>query len=219
MGRSLLATDQLYSYLLANQPPEHDELRKLREFTATLPNGRFQIAPEQAPFLAFLVRLIGARRVLELGTFTGYSTLAIALALPADGQLVTCDISKDWPAIGRQYWERANVNDKIAVRIGPACDTLDKLKADPASKFDLVFIDANKTDYDSYYESAFLLVRLGGLIVLDNALFGGRVADRDSSEQTTRAIRALNAKIANDARVDRVLLAVGDGMTLVHRRS
>ena len=145
MGRSLLATDQLYSYLLASQPPEHEELRKLREFTATLPNRRFQIAPEQAPFLAFLVRLIGARNVLELGTFTGYSTLAMALALPPDGQLMTCDISKEWPAIGRQYWERASVNNKITVCIGPACETLDKLKADRAGKFDLVFVNANKT--------------------------------------------------------------------------
>src|SRR5690242_16400187 len=134
MGRSLLATDQLSSYLLASQPPEHEELRSLRESTAALPNARFQIAPEQAPFLAFLIRLIAARKVLELGTFTGYSTLAMALALPTDGELVTCDINEEWPAIGRPYWERANVGHKISLQIGPALDTLNKL----TTTFDLV---------------------------------------------------------------------------------
>lgn len=213
MGRSFLATDRLYSYLLASQPPEHEQLRALRQFTATLPNARLQIAPEQAPFLAFLIRLVGARKVLELGTFTGYSTLAMALALPTDGELVTCDISEEWPAIGHPYWKRANVAHKVSVQIGPALYTLNKLK----TKFDLIFIDANKSDYDAYYEAALRLARPGGLIIIDNTLFGGRVATQKCSEQTTRSIQSLNAKIAADARVDCVLLAVGDGMTLVRR--
>jgi caffeoyl-CoA O-methyltransferase len=217
MGRSLLAADQLYSYLLASQPPEHEELRKLREFTATLPGARLQIAPEQAPFLAFLVRLIGARHVLEIGTFTGYSTLAMALALARPGRLLTAEINGEWPAIGRPYWERANVSDKIEVCLGPARDTLEILKVKSARQFDFVFIDANKEDYDNYYEAALSLIRPGGLIALDNILFSGRVAAPENSEQNTISIRKLNAKIAADSRVDRVVIAVGDGMTLVRR--
>lgn len=217
MGRSLLAADQLYSYLLANQPPEHDELRKLRDYTATLPNARFQIAPEEAPFLAFLIRLTAAREVLEIGTFTGYSALAMALALPGHGHLLTCEINKEWPAIGRPYWERANVHQKIEVRVGPALTTLAELKNENAGHFDFIFIDANKEDYDNYYEAALSLIRPGGLIALDNTLFGGRVAVPENLEQTTISIRALNAKVARDTRVDRVVLSIGDGMTLVRR--
>ena len=217
MGRPIISFDNgLYAYLLAHQPPEHDELRKLRERTALMPNARLQIAVEQGHLLAFLTRLIGARRVLEVGTFTGYSTLVFALALPAEGLVVTCDTNDGWVSVGRAHWQRAKVAHKIDVRLGAARDTLAVLRRESGVPFDLVFVDANKEDYDIYYEAALRLARPGGLVVLDNTLFHGSVALSDTIDPRTKAIRDLNAKIAGDERGDRVMVAVGDGMTLVH---
>jgi predicted O-methyltransferase YrrM len=209
--------DSLYAYLQANEPPEHPELAKLREVTRAMPRGRMQIAPEQGHFLAFLVRLIGARRTLEIGTFTGYSALAVALAPPPDGRVVGCDRSEEWVSVGRPFWARAGVADKIEIRIGPALDSLRTLEQEGAS-FDLAFIDADKESMDAYYESALRLVRPGGLVVLDNMFQGGRLIDPSNTEPRTEIVRRLNAKIAADDRVDRVLLPVGDGMSLVRRR-
>jgi predicted O-methyltransferase YrrM len=178
-----------------------------------MPNAQLQIAVEQGHLLAFLTKLIGARRILEIGTFTGYSALVFALALPADGLVVTCDINDEWVSVGRAHWGRAQVAQKIDVRIGAARDTLAGLTSkDP---FDLVFVDANKEDYDAYYEAALRVVRPGGLVVLDNTLFRGSVVLSDTDDARTKAIRDLNTKIASNTRTDSVMLAVGDGMTLV----
>jgi O-methyltransferase len=210
--------DDVYAYLLANEPPEHESLCKLRQHTQTLKNAHFQISPEQGHFLTLLVRLIGARRVLEVGTFTGYGTMAFALALPADGKILTCDLHDETVAIGRRYWEQAGVADKINITIGPALRTMTELRESESGQFDVIFIDADKTEYDRYYELALTLVRVGGLIVLDNTLRHGDVANPDAHDPRTVSIRALNRKIAADERVDRVLLPIADGMTLVRRR-
>jgi O-methyltransferase len=209
--------DRLYAYLLQNEPPEHAELSALRERTKALPEARMQIAREQGHFLAFLIRLIGARRVLELGTFTGYSALAMALALPPDGKVVTCDVCESWAVIGRPYWERAGVSGMIDLKIAPAIETLSQFEHN-GDAFDVIFIDADKEAYDSYYEIGLRLVRRGGLIIFDNMFRLGRVADPADTDPNPVAIRTLNAKIARDERVDRVLLSVADGMTLVRRR-
>jgi O-methyltransferase len=210
---------RLHAYLRANEPPEHEELRELRERTKTMPAAHMQISPEQGHFLGFLARLIGARRTLELGTYTGYSALAVALALPAKGRVMTCDTNAEWVDIGRPHWDRAGVADKIEIRIGQAIDTLKRLEDEGAGNFDLAFIDADKEQYGMYYESALRLVRPGGLIVLDNMLQRGRVADsNESNVDAVVAVRKLNAKIAGDERVDRVILPLGDGMTLARRR-
>jgi predicted O-methyltransferase YrrM len=211
-------SERLIAYLLASQPPEHEELCKLRGLTQGLPRSIMQIAPEQGHFLAFLIKLMGARRVLELGTFTGYSAMAMALALPDDGKLITCDVNEDIVSIGAACWQRAGVAHKIDVRIGPALETLDLLKREGNPSFDLVFIDADKPAYDSYYEAALGLVRPGGVIVLDNTFRCGEVADPCQSDARTTAVRALNVKIASDERVDRVMLPIADGMTLARRR-
>jgi O-methyltransferase len=217
--KSTVVDTRLYAYLLAHEPPEHEQLRLLRERTCCMADGRMQIAPEQGCLLGFLARLIGARRVLEIGTFTGYSAMTLALALPADGRLVACDISAEWTDIGRPYWERAGVAARIDLRLGLAHQTLRELEKQGAlSSFDLAFIDADKPAYDAYYEAALRLVRPGGLIALDNMLRRGRVADPDINDQDTVALRVLNAKIARDDRVDSVLLPIGPGMTLVRRR-
>jgi predicted O-methyltransferase YrrM len=211
---------RLNDYVLANEPPEHEQLRMLRERTSLLPNRVLQITPEQGHLLAFLVRLTATARTLEIGTFTGYSALVMALALPPEGRVVACDISKEWTDIGRPYWERAGVSGKIELRIGPALDTLRTLEQEGAAdSFDLAFIDADKTGYDDYFESALRLVRRGGVIVLDNMLWDGRVADPNDTEPNTCALRKLNMKIAGDPRVDHVLLALASGMTLVQRRA
>jgi predicted O-methyltransferase YrrM len=219
MSKFTPVDDRLYAYMLAHQPREHLHLRALRERTEQMPSGRMQITPEQGHLLALLVRLIGARRILEIGTFTGYSALAMALALPADGRLVACDISEEWTAIARAYWQRAGVADRIDLRIALALTTLARLEREGGlDGFDLVFIDADKTGYDAYYEAALRLVRPGGLIVLDNMLRRGRVADPGDCEPDTVALRNMNAKIAADDRVDRVLLPIASGMTLARRR-
>lgn len=209
--------ETIRDYLLANQPPEHPLLAELREVTATMTRSRMQISPEQGHFLTFLIHLIGARRVLEVGTYTGYSSLCMALALPGDGRIVACDKSEEWTEVARRYWSKAGLADRIQLRIGSAVDTLEALIKE-RQEFDFVFIDANKEDYDAYYESSLRLVRPGGLIAIDNMLREGRVADPSVTQLSVSAVRDLNAKIAKDERGDRVLLTVGDGMMLVRRR-
>src|ERR1700676_5531063 len=196
----------LRAYLLSIEPPEHVELQRLRDATNKLPLARLQVAPEQAQLLAFLVRLICAHRTLEVGTFTGCSARAVALALPSEGRLVACEIDKQWIDIGYPFWQRAGVAEKIEVRVGPALATLGSLEqAGAASSFDFAFIDANKEAYDTYYECALRLVRPAGLIALDNMFFRGGVADPRQADPLVSSIRRLNAKIANDERVDRVV--------------
>ncbi len=208
----------LNDYVVQAHSPEHPVAAKLREATGRMRNAGMQIAPEQGHFLAFLVRLIGARRALEVGTFTGYSALVTALALADGGTLVACDVSEEWTGIGREHWQEAGVAEKIDLRIAPALETLAALLDDgQAGTFDIAFIDADKPEYDDYYEACLRLVRVGGLIVFDNMLQGGNIIDPSRSEPGVEAIRALNAKLAVDDRIDVVLLPVGDGMTLARR--
>ena len=219
MSRNSIGLDKrLNDYVAKNHPAEHPVMAKLRVATAPMPMAIMQIAPEQAAFLTFLVRLIGATNALEVGTFTGYSALAVALALPKGGKLVACDISEEWTSIGRPYWKEAGVAGKIDLRLGPAVETLKALlREGRAGTFDFAFIDAAKSEYDAYFESTLRLVRKGGLIALDNMLQGGRVVDAKARDADTRAIKALNAKIAADPRVDAVLLPLGDGVTVARR--
>src|SRR6266566_2262514 len=194
-------------------------MARLRAETRRLPNASMQISPEQAQLMGLLVRLIDARRALEIGTFTGYSALAVALALPADGQLICCDLSEEWTEIGRRYWRKAGIADRIDLRLAPAADTLAKLiAAGQTGSFDFAFIDADKENYDLYYEQCLKLVRPGGLIAIDNALWHGAVADPACNDVDTAAIRALNRKIRDDARVDMVLVPIDDGLLLARPR-
>jgi len=216
--RTLLADPALYDYALAHTLREHPEQTALREATASHPLAMMQIAPEQGQFMALLAKSIGARRAIEIGVFTGYSALSVALALPADGSLVACDISDENVRIGVPFWQRAGVADRIDLRIAPAAETLRALlAAGEAGRYDFVFIDADKTSYDSYYELALALLRPGGLVVIDNTLWGGAVAQPAQSDDT-RALQALNAKVHRDERVDMVLLPFSDGVTLARKR-
>ena len=218
-NRTLSMTDALYDYLLAVSSREPEILRRLREETARLPNAGMQIGPEQGQFMGLLIQLMGARRTLEVGVFTGYSSLAVALALPPDGRIVACDVSEEWTAIARRHWAEAGVAGKIELRLGPAVATLDALLADgQADGFDFAFIDADKENYDNYYERALRLVRPGGLIAIDNVLWSGRVADPEAQGESLAAIRALNAKLHRDERVALSLVPIGDGLTLALRR-
>ncbi|MBN9088488.1 MAG: class I SAM-dependent methyltransferase [Reyranella sp.] len=192
---------------------------RLREETAKLPQAGMQISAHQGQQMALLARAVGARRAVEVGTFTGYSALCVAEALPADGKLWCCDISEQWTGIGRRYWKEAGVDGKIELTVGPALKTLDGLLAQGlARQLDMAFIDANKDEYDAYYERCLTLLRQGGLILIDNVLWGGSVIDRDDKTADTKAIRALNAKLKTDERVDLTLFAVGDGMTAALKR-
>lgn len=193
--------------------------RRLREETAKMPGAGMQISAHQGQQIGLLSRAIGARRAVEVGTFTGYSSLCIAEALPADGKLWCCDVSADWTKVARRYWKEAGVDSRIELTIGPARDTLDWLLAQGLTgQLDLAFIDADKESYDTYYERCLKLVRPGGLILVDNVLWGGSVADPADVDADTKAIRALNAKLKSDERVDLVLFAVGDGMTCALKR-
>jgi predicted O-methyltransferase YrrM len=217
--RTLPLTDELHGYLLANSLREHPALARLRDETSRLPGAGMQTAPEQAQLMAFLVELIGARRVLEIGCFTGYSALAMALALPADGRLITLEANAEPVEIGRRAWRAAGVEDRIEVRLGLAAESLARLLAEgAAASFDLVFIDADKKSYDAYYERALVLARPGGLILLDNMLWGGAVADPANQERQTLALQALNAKLHRDERITLSLVPLGDGLTLARRR-
>lgn len=218
-NRTMGLSDDLKEYVLAVGTREPDVLARLREETASLPQHRMQVAPEQGALLAMLVELTGARRCLEVGTFTGYSSLAVALALPEEGRLVCCDVSEEWTAIARRYWDEAGVGHKVDLRIAPATETLDALLADgEEAAYDLAFIDADKTGYDDYYERLLRLVRPGGLIAIDNVLWGGRVADETVDDPDTAALRALNRKLATDERVSLCLLPIADGVTLARVR-
>jgi len=218
-NRTLELPDALLDYLLAEGVREPELLRRLREETAALPQSGMQIAPEEGALLAMLVRLTGARRILEIGTFTGYSSLTMLLAMPADGQLVACDASAQWTGIARRYWQDAGVADRVDLRLADARQSLDELLAEGAGgTFDLCFIDADKTGYSAYYERALQLVRPGGLIAVDNTLWHGRVADAAAGDEDTVAIRRFNRALRGDERIDLCLVPVADGLTLARRR-
>lgn len=218
-NRTLNLTDDLYTYVLEVSLREPDVLARLRAETAAHPYARMQISPEQGQFMQILVKLLGARKALEVGVFTGYSSLAVTLALPEDGQLVACDVSEEFTSIARRYWAEAGVADRIDLRIAPALDTLDLLiENGDAGTFDFVFVDADKTNYDGYYERALCLVRSGGLITFDNVLWSGRVADPTQTDADTSALRELNLKLHADDRIDLSLLPIGDGLTLARKR-
>ncbi len=218
-NRSLGLNERVYRYLLEHSLRETPELRDLRKKTQTHEMARMQIAPEQGQFMAFLVRLMGARRAIEIGTFTGYSALWMALALPQQGELICCDLSTEWTAVGIPYWEQAGVRGRIDLRIGPALETLDQLlQQGAAGAFDLAFVDADKEQYADYYERCLRLVRGGGLILFDNTLWAGSVADAGVQDEATRAIRELNERLHGDERVDLSLAPIGDGLSLVRKR-
>ena len=217
--RSITLTDSLYDYLLSVSLREPDLLRQLREETAKDPAARMQISPEQGQFMALVARLMGARRCLEIGVFTGYSSLAVALALPDDGRIVACDLSERWTAVARRYWAAAGVADKIELKLARALATLEQLRAAGADgTFDYAFIDADKENYVGYYERVLELLRPGGLIVVDNTLWSGRVADPENAEADTVAMRHFNEHLHRDERVDLSLVPIGDGLTLARTR-
>jgi predicted O-methyltransferase YrrM len=214
MSRPTLVPEAVARYVTETMVRETPLQKELRAETAVLREGQMQIGADQGALFSLLVRAIGARRALEIGSFTGYSGLAIASALPADGKLVCCDMSEEWTAVARRYWTRAGVMGRIDLRLGPAQATLDKLALDKAS-FDFAFIDADKTGYDGYYESCLKLVRPGGLIAIDNVLWSQKVVDPSANDAETVALRALNLKVRDDRRVEAVMLTVGDGIMLV----
>ncbi|GAA2063095.1 class I SAM-dependent methyltransferase [Streptomyces albiaxialis] len=221
MATQLAVTEELLAYVEDVSSPEDEVLTALRTLTAELPGGTsMQVPPTEARFLALLVQLTGAARVLEVGTFTGYSTLAMARALPAGGRLITCDISEKWTDIGAEHWERAGVADRIERRTGDARETLAELRStEGENSFDLVFVDADKTGYPAYYEAAVGLVRPGGLVVLDNTLFFGRVVDPEADDPDTRAIREVNRLVRGDERVEICVLPLADGLTLARKKT
>ncbi|NEP46163.1 MAG: SAM-dependent methyltransferase [Okeania sp. SIO2H7] len=218
-NRTLNLTDTLYDYLLSVSLRESDVLQQLRQETAGHVMSQMQIAPEQGQFMALLLKLMGAKRVLEIGVFTGYSSLCMALALPEDGQLVACDVSEEYTAIARRYWQLAGVAPKIDLQIAPALDTLDTLLAEGQSDtFDFAFIDADKSNYLNYYERSLQLIRPGGLLALDNVLWSGRVADPNETQKRTERIRVLNTSLHSDDRIELSVLPIADGLTLALKK-
>ena len=217
-ARTLNLDDALYQYLLDVSLRETPLLKRLRDETQALPMARWQVAPEQGQFLALLVKLTGARRLLEVGTFTGYSALCMAAALPVDGSLICCDIPGDYNAIARRYWQEAGLAGRIDLRLAPALETLGDLERQGGGEqFDLVFIDADKANYPAYLEHALRLLRVGGLALFDNTLWSGRVLESSPESADTRAIQALNRALKDDVRLDLSLLPLGDGLTLCRK--
>jgi caffeoyl-CoA O-methyltransferase len=212
--RGVALSDDLYEYLLRVGTRETRVQRELRAETQKLPMGGMQIGPDQGALLQVLVRILRAKRCVEIGTFTGYSALAVALVLPKDGTIICCDVSEEWTSIGRRYWKKAGVERKIDLRIGPALATLRKLKG----KFDFAFIDADKPNYWKYYERCLQLLRRGGLIAVDNTLWGGSVINPEKQSESTLALRQFNQRVAKDRRVDIALVPIGDGLTLAVKR-
>ena len=218
-NRTLGLEPALYEYLLSVSLREHPALTALRDRTANYPMSQMQIAPEQGQFMALLVKLANVKKALELGVFTGYSALAVALALPREGRLVACDISEEHTAIARQFWEQGGVADKIDLRLGKAVTTLQQLiAAGEANTFDFAFIDADKSNYDTYYELVLKLVRAGGLIAIDNVLWAGRVADHSITDNRTERMRHFNRKLHQDQRIELSLVPMADGLTLAVKR-
>ena len=221
MGKQTLGLEQnIYDYLQSVSLREPEILQQLRHETDQHPLSQMQISPEQGQFMGLLVQLMGAKKTLEVGVFTGYSSLIVALALPPSGKVVACDVSEEYTAIARRYWQQAGVADKIDLHIAPAMDTLDRLLANQeAETFDFAFIDADKSSYDGYYERALQLVRPGGLIAIDNVLWSGRVADPKVQDNRTNTIRALNQKLHQDSRITLSLVPIADGLTLALKRT
>lgn len=216
--KSIEMTEVLWNYLSSVSLSEDAVMQELEAFTAEMPAGGMQIPPYQGRFMQFLVRLIGAKRCLEIGCFTGYSSLAVAQALPADGQIITCDISKEWTDVAQRFWLKAGVGNKVELRLGPALDTLQTMVEEGAAgSFDMAFIDADKSSYLDYYELCLKLVRQGGIILIDNALWGGSVADSSVQDEDTEGIRAINQHAYEDSRVDNCLLPLSDGVHLCLR--
>ena len=217
--RRLLVTDDIHRYLVEHSVREPDVLARLRAATASLPLAQMQIGPEQGQLLALLAKLVGAKRCIEVGVFTGYSSLAVALALPEDGRILACDVSEEWTAMARRFWREAGVEHKIELKLQPAVRTLEeRLAAGEAGRYDFAFVDADKPAYDSYYELLLKLLRPGGLMALDNTLWSGAVLNPEEREPNTVALRALNDKLHRDERIDLSLLPVGDGLTLARKR-
>ncbi|MEO6969173.1 MAG: class I SAM-dependent methyltransferase [Rhodanobacteraceae bacterium] len=216
--RTIDLDDTLYQYLLEHSLREHPAQIALREATASHPQAQMQISPEQGQFMALLVRLMGARNTIEVGVFTGYSALSVAIALPDDGRILACDTSDEYTRVGKPYWQQAGVADKIDLQLAPASQTLDaRLAAGEAGKYDFAFIDADKCGYDGYYERCLQLMRVGGLIAIDNVLWSGRVA-KPAEDGDTAALQALNDKLRGDERIDLAMLPIGDGLTLARKR-
>jgi len=212
-------TDGLYDYLLDTSLREPAVLKRLRDETAAHPQARMQISPEQGQFMQLLVKLLGARRCVEVGVFTGYSSLAVALALPVDGHILGCDVSEEFTAVARRYWKEAGVAGKIELKLAPALETLDaRIKAGEADSYDFGFIDADKANYQQYYDRMLKLLRPGGVVAVDNVLWSGRVLDKADRSEDTQAIRAFNRSLHQDERVDLSMLPIGDGLTLARKR-
>ncbi len=211
--------ETLADYIQSISLREPDILKQLREETAKLSMARMQISPEQGQLMALLVQLMGAKKTLEIGVFTGYSALAVALALPVDGKMIACDISEEYTAIAKNFWGRAGVSEKIDLRIAPALETLEKLITEgEAESFDLAFIDADKRNYENYYERVLILLRPGGLILIDNVLWSGKVVDPTITDKQTQAIREFNQKLHQDSRINLSVVAITDGLTLALKR-
>ena len=218
-NRTITMTDALYGYLLETSLREAPLLKRLRDETAAHPRGGMQISPEQGQFMQLLTKLTDARRCIEVGVFTGYSSLAVALALPADGRILACDVSEEFTSVARRYWKEAGVAGKIELVLAPATETLDaRLKTGEAGAYDLAFIDADKANYAQYYERLLKLLRPGGLVLVDNVLWSGTVIDPEDQDEDTVAIRAFNRLLHQDERVDLSMLPIGDGLTLARKR-
>jgi caffeoyl-CoA O-methyltransferase len=218
-SRNAFLPDDIQRYIEATTLRDEPVLRDLRSETAKMPNAGMQTGADQMQFLQLLVRLIGARRCIEVGVFTGYSALGVALALPDDGKIIACDVSEEYTAVAKRYWERAGVSGKIDLYLAPATKTLDDLiRAGEEGRFDFAYIDADKTGYDAYYERCLRLLRANGIITIDNVLWSGEVAKPDATDEDTLALRALNEKIGRDRRVDATLLPIGDGLMVVRKR-
>ena len=217
-SRTLNLNDTVYQYILSHSLREHPAQIALREATLAHPHATMQISPEQGQFMALLVRLLGARRAIEIGVFTGYSALTVALAMPEDGKLLACDISDEYTRIGVPHWQAAGVAHKIDLQLAPALKTLDaRINAGEQGQYDFAFIDADKSSYDSYFERCLTLLRTGGLIAIDNTLWSGKVA-LAAEDADTAALQALNIKLHRDERVDLSMLPIGDGLTLARKR-
>ncbi|MDX1824764.1 MAG: class I SAM-dependent methyltransferase [Thiohalomonadales bacterium] len=218
-NRTLNLDDRLYQYVLDHSLRESALQRELREVTSRLEMSRMQISPEQGQFMALLVELLGAERIIEVGTFTGYSVLCLAQGMPEHGELVCCDVNKEWTNIGRRFWHEAGLEDRIQLHLAPALKTLDRLIENGGTdSFDMAFIDADKTNYLNYYERCLTLVHRGGLILFDNTLWGGAVADPADQDADTQALRELNDRLHKDERVGISLVPIGDGLTLARKR-